>query len=103
MKQEAQQALACGQFTINNCFAIIKRNLSIRFLINFIDSIYIIFPMCYYEKKLYCSGGGTLDSTLRTRTVQYVVKNIEKNNILLTHKLQRPEGQWSKKQKSRFN
>lgn len=41
-----------------------------------------------------------MDSTLRTRTVQYVVKNIEKNNILLTHKLQRPEGQWSKKQKA---
>ena len=32
-----------------------------------------------------------MDSTLRTRTVQYIVKSIEKNNILLTHKLQRPE------------
>lgn len=34
-----------------------------------------------------------MDSTCRTKTLQALAKAIEKGNILLTHKLQRPEGQ----------
>lgn len=41
-----------------------------------------------------------MDSTCRTKTLQALAKAIEKGNILLTHKLQRPEGQWNRKQKT---
>ncbi len=41
-----------------------------------------------------------MDSTCRTKTVQSLTKDIEKNHILLTHKLQRKEGQWNRRQKS---
>ena len=41
-----------------------------------------------------------MDSTCRTRTIQSLVKAMGKGNILLTHKLQRPEGQWNKRQKT---
>lgn len=36
----------------------------------------------------------------RVRTVQSLVKNLEKDKIKLTHKLQRKEGQWSTQKKS---
>lgn len=41
-----------------------------------------------------------MDYTCRTKTLQALVKGMGKNTILLTHKLQRPEGQWNKKQKT---
>lgn len=41
-----------------------------------------------------------MDSTCRVKTVQSLVKDIEKERILLSHKLQRKEGQWNKQQKS---
>lgn len=41
-----------------------------------------------------------MDSTCRTKTLQSLTKLIEKGNILLSHKLQRPEGQWNRKQKT---
>lgn len=41
-----------------------------------------------------------MDYTCRTRTLQALVKAINKNTILLSHKLQRTEGQWSRKQKT---
>lgn len=41
-----------------------------------------------------------MDYTLKTRSLQSLVKDLNKNNISLTHKLQRVEGQWNKKQKS---
>lgn len=43
-----------------------------------------------------------MDSTCRTKTVQSLVKDITKKDpkILLSHKLQRKEGQWNKAQKS---
>lgn len=41
-----------------------------------------------------------MDYTCRTKTLQAITKDIEKNNIVLSHKLQRPEGQWNRKQKS---
>lgn len=41
-----------------------------------------------------------MDSTCRTKTLQALAKAIEKGNILLSHKLQRPEGQWNRKQKT---
>ncbi len=41
-----------------------------------------------------------MDSTCRTRTLQYLAKEMEKQRILLSHKLQRKEGQWTTKQKS---
>lgn len=41
-----------------------------------------------------------MDSTCRTKTLQALSKAIEKGNILLSHKLQRPEGQWNRKQKT---
>lgn len=41
-----------------------------------------------------------MDSTCRTKTLQALFKAIEKKNILLSHKLQRPEGQWNRKQKT---
>lgn len=41
-----------------------------------------------------------MDYTCRTRTLQSLSKSMEKETILLSHKLQRPEGQWNRKQKS---
>lgn len=41
-----------------------------------------------------------MDFTCRTKTLQSLIKAISKGDILLSHKLQRPEGQWSRKQKS---
>ncbi len=41
-----------------------------------------------------------MDYTCRTKTLQALNKAMEKGNILLSHKLQRPEGQWNTKQKT---
>lgn len=41
-----------------------------------------------------------MDYTCRTKTLQALFKAMEKENISLSHKLQRPEGQWNRKQKS---
>lgn len=41
-----------------------------------------------------------MDYTCRTKTLQSLAKSIEKGNIILSHKLQRPEGQWNRKQKT---
>lgn len=41
-----------------------------------------------------------MDYTCRTKTLQALSKDIEKESILLSHKLQRQEGQWNRKQKS---
>lgn len=41
-----------------------------------------------------------MDYTCRTKTLQALAKAIEKNTIQLSHKLQRPEGQWNRKQKT---
>ena len=41
-----------------------------------------------------------MDYTCRTKTLQALTKAIEKGNIVLSHKLQRPEGQWNSRQKT---
>ena len=41
-----------------------------------------------------------MDYTLKTRSLQSLVKDIDKGTISLSHKLQRPEGQWNRKQKT---
>lgn len=41
-----------------------------------------------------------MDYTCRTKTLQALNKAMEKGNILLSHKLQRPEGQWNRNQKT---
>lgn len=41
-----------------------------------------------------------MDYTCRTKTIQALNKAMEKKTVLLGHKLQRPEGQWNRKQKS---
>ena len=41
-----------------------------------------------------------MDFTCKTRTLQSLAKDMEKGNITLSHKLQRSEGQWNRKQKS---
>ena len=41
-----------------------------------------------------------MDYTCRTKTLQALAKAIEKDTIRLSHKLQRPEGQWNRKQKT---
>jgi len=41
-----------------------------------------------------------MDYTCRTKTLQALNKSMEKGNILLSHKLQRPEGQCNRKQKT---
>lgn len=41
-----------------------------------------------------------MDYTCRTKTLQALAKAIDKGTILLSHKLQRPEGQWNRKQKT---
>lgn len=41
-----------------------------------------------------------MDFTCRTKTLQSLNKAMEKEMILLSHKLQRPEGQWNRKQKT---
>lgn len=41
-----------------------------------------------------------MDYTCRTKTLQALNKAMEKETILLSHKLQRPEGQWNRKQKT---
>ncbi|MBD5537869.1 MAG: DUF262 domain-containing protein [Lachnospiraceae bacterium] len=41
-----------------------------------------------------------MDYTCRTKTLQSIAKDIAKGRIVLSHKLQRKEGQWNKQQKS---
>jgi hypothetical protein len=41
-----------------------------------------------------------MDYTLKVRSLQSLVKDMNKGGIVLSHKLQRPEGQWNRKQKS---
>lgn len=41
-----------------------------------------------------------MDYTCRTKTLQALNKGMGKGSILLSHKLQRPEGQWNRKQKT---
>lgn len=41
-----------------------------------------------------------MDYTCRTKTLQALNKAMEKGTILLSHKLQRPEGQWNRNQKT---
>ena len=41
-----------------------------------------------------------MDYTCRTKTLQALNKSMEKGTLLLSHKLQRPEGQWNRKQKT---
>lgn len=41
-----------------------------------------------------------MDYTCRTKTLQALSKAMQKENISLSHKLQRPEGQWNRKQKT---
>lgn len=41
-----------------------------------------------------------MDYTCRTKTLQSLTKAMDKKTILLSHKLQRPEGQWNRKQKT---
>ena len=41
-----------------------------------------------------------MDYTCRTKTLQALAKAIDKDTIKLFHKLQRPEGQWNRKQKT---
>lgn len=41
-----------------------------------------------------------MDYTCRTKTLQALVKAMDKDTILLNHKLQRSEGQWNKKAKT---
>ena len=41
-----------------------------------------------------------MDYTCRTKTLQSISKSIQKGNIVLSHKLQRPEGLWNRKQKT---
>ena len=41
-----------------------------------------------------------MDYTCKTRSLQSLVKDMKKGTITLSHKLQRPEGQWNRKTKS---
>lgn len=41
-----------------------------------------------------------MDNTCRTRTVSSLVKSIKTEQLQLSHKLQRPEGQWGNQQKT---
>ncbi len=41
-----------------------------------------------------------MDNTCRTKTLQALNKAMGKGTILLSHKLQRPEGQWNRRQKT---
>ena len=41
-----------------------------------------------------------MDYTCRTKTLQALAKAIDKDTIKLSHKLQRPAGQWNRKQKT---
>lgn len=41
-----------------------------------------------------------MDYTSKTRSLQSLVKDMNKGTINLSHKLQRPEGQWNRKQKT---
>ena len=41
-----------------------------------------------------------MDFTCRTRPLSSLAKDMKRNKIVLTHKLQRPEGQWNRKAKS---
>lgn len=41
-----------------------------------------------------------MDYTAKTRTLQSLVKDMNKGTINLSHKLQRPEGQWNRKQRT---
>ena len=41
-----------------------------------------------------------MDYTAKTRSLQSLVKDMNKGTINLSHKLQRPEGQWNRKQRT---
>lgn len=41
-----------------------------------------------------------MDYTSKTRSLQSLVKDMNKGTINLSHKLQRPEGQWNRKQRT---
>ncbi len=41
-----------------------------------------------------------MDSTCRTKTLQALNKQMDKGALVLRHKLQRPEGQWNRRQKT---
>lgn len=41
-----------------------------------------------------------MDYTCRTKTLQALTRNMDKGTISLSHKLQRPEGQWNRRQKT---
>ena len=41
-----------------------------------------------------------MDYTCRTKTLQSISKSIQNGKIVLSHKLQRSEGQWNRKQKT---
>lgn len=41
-----------------------------------------------------------MDYTSKTRSLQSLVKDMNKGIINLSHKLQRPEGQWNRKQRT---
>lgn len=41
-----------------------------------------------------------MDYTSKTRSLQSLVKDMDKGTINLSHKLQRPEGQWNRKQRT---
>lgn len=43
-----------------------------------------------------------MDYTSKTRSLQSLVKDMNKGIINLSHKLQRPEGQWNRKQRTDF-
>lgn len=76
------------------------RKFAIIFLINQ-QNVYKIIPLCYSENNnFYILGGNGMDYTCRTKTLQALVKAMDKGTICLSHKLQRPEGQWNRKQKT---
>ena len=65
----------------------------------YIKNIYKILPLCYSE-HISIFGGGTMKTSSKERTLQWISNQYNKGNISFSHKLQRPIGQWSPKMKS---
>lgn len=53
-----------------------------------------------YNNFQFFEGGNIMDYTCKTRSLQSLVNDMNKGTITLSHKLQRPEGQWNKRQKT---
>ncbi len=68
---------------------------------NYYKNIYKFIPLCYHNFiKNQKTGGCTMETSNKGRTLQWINNQYQKGNISFSHKLQRPVGQWNNSMKS---